>query len=108
LLDLSEISQTQHFLQAPSNLENFHLDFGLVRESGFGSGKLGFGCIFEYHSRKVPYLWILLVTTLHYGSPSHRVEEHQLLIPGFLPEFLETSGDQENLSFIEKVATTGN
>ena len=30
-------------------------------------------------------------------SPSLRVIEWQLLIPGFLPEFLETSGDQENL-----------
>ena len=30
-----------------------------------------------------------------------------LLIMGFLPEFLETSGDQENLRFLEKVATTG-
>ena len=38
-------------------------------------------------------------------SPSHRVVEQQLLIPGFLPEFLETSGDQENLRFLEKVAT---
>ena len=45
------------------------------------------------------------VATLHYGSPSYRVVEQQLLIPGFLPEFLETSGDQENLSFLEKVAT---
>ena len=43
--------------------------------------------------------------TLHSGSPSHRVVEQQLLIPGFLPEFLETSGDQENLRFLEKVAT---
>ena len=41
-------------------------------------------------------------------SPLHRVVEQQLLIPGFLPEFLETSDDQENLSFLEKVATTGN
>ena len=40
-------------------------------------------------------------------SPSHRVVEQQLLFPGFLPEFLETSGDQENLIFLEKVATTG-
>ena len=43
--------------------------------------------------------------TLHSRSPSHRVVEQQLLIPGFLPEFLETSGDQENLRFLEKVAT---
>ena len=38
-------------------------------------------------------------------SPLHRVVEQQLLIPGFLPEFLETSGDQENLRFLEIVAT---
>ena len=36
--------------------------------------------------------------------PQSRVVEQQLLIPGFLPEFLETSGDQENLRFLEKVA----
>ena len=48
------------------------------------------------------------VAVLHYGSPSHRVVEPQLLIPGFLPEFLETSGDQDNLRFLEKVASTGN
>ena len=45
------------------------------------------------------------VAVLHYGSPSHRVVEQQLLIPGFLPEVLETSGDQENLRLLEKVAT---
>ena len=45
------------------------------------------------------------VALLHYGSPSDRVVEQQLLIPGFLPEFLEISGDQENLSVLEKVAT---
>ena len=45
------------------------------------------------------------VAIWHYGSPSHRVVEQQLMIPGFLPEFLETSGDQENLRFLEKVAT---
>jgi len=45
------------------------------------------------------------VAILNYGSPSHRVVEQQLLIPGFLPEFLETSGDQENLRLLEKVAT---
>ena len=45
------------------------------------------------------------VATLQSGSPSHRVVEQELLIPGFLPEFLETSGDQENLRFLEKVAT---
>ena len=38
-------------------------------------------------------------------SPSHRVVEQLLLFPGFLPEFLETSSDQENLRFLEKVAT---
>ena len=43
--------------------------------------------------------------TLHSGSPLHRVVEQQLLIPGFLPEFLETSGDQQNLRFLEKVST---
>ena len=37
--------------------------------------------------------------------PSYRVVEQHLLIPGFLPEFLETSGDQENLRFLENVAT---
>ena len=41
-------------------------------------------------------------------SPSHRVVEHQLLIPGFLPELLGTSGGQENLRFLEKVAGSGN
>ncbi len=44
---------------------------------------------------------------MHYGSPLHRVVEQQLLIPGFLPEFLEISGDQENLRFLGKVATQG-
>ena len=51
------------------------------------------------------------VTRRHYNPilcPPHRVVEQQLLIPGFLPEFLEISGDQENLRFLEKVATTGN
>ena len=62
------------------------------------------------------YLWIEdayitgRVTRGRYNpilSPSNRVVEQQLLIPGFLPEFLETSGDQENLRFLEKF-TTGN
>ena len=51
------------------------------------------------------------VTTGRYNpilSPSHRVVEQKLMIPGFLPEVLETSGDQENLRFLEKVAITGN
>ena len=38
-------------------------------------------------------------------SPPHRVLEQQLQIPGFISEFLETSGDQENSGFLEKVAT---
>ena len=37
--------------------------------------------------------------------PLYRVVEQQLLLPGFLPEFLESSGDQENFRFLEKVAT---
>ena len=41
-------------------------------------------------------------------SPSHRVVEQQLFIPGFLQEFLETSGDQENLRFLEKVGNNRN
>ena len=67
---------------------------------------------------QVPIIWDqgtfhlkIRVTRARYNSiisPSHRVVEQQLLIPGFLPEFLETSGDQENLRFLEKVATTGN
>ena len=39
-------------------------------------------------------------------SPSLRVVEQQLLIPGFLPEFLETSGIKTICRFLEKVATT--
>ena len=38
-------------------------------------------------------------------SPSHREVEQQLLIPGFLLDFLETSCDQENLRFLEEVAS---
>ena len=59
----------------------------------------------------LPLIYLGRVTRGRYNpilSPSHRVVEQQLLIPGFLPEFLETSGDQENLRFLEKVATTGN
>ena len=40
-------------------------------------------------------------------SPPYGVVEQQLLIPVFLPEFLETSGDQENLRFLEEVAGPG-
>ena len=39
--------------------------------------------------------------------PSHRVVEQQLFIPGFLPEFLETSGDQENFWKKLKLPTLG-
>ena len=37
-------------------------------------------------------------------SPSLRVVEQQLLIPGLLPEFLETSGIKKICRFLEKVA----
>ena len=43
------------------------------------------------------------VATWHYGSPSHGVVEQQLLIPGFLPEFLETLGLRKFIDFLEKV-----
>ena len=47
------------------------------------------------------------VTIWHYGSSSHRVVEQQLLILGFLPEFLETSSLRKFVDFFEKLPPTG-
>ena len=47
------------------------------------------------------------IAILHYRSPLHRVVEKQLLIPGFLSEFLETSGLRKFVDLFEKVATNG-
>ena len=50
---------------------------------------------------RLSFIILFRVTRGRYNpilSSSHRVVEQQLFIQGFLPEFLETSGDQENLN----------
>ena len=63
----------------------------------------GIVCCLDVDSNKLPnnedyeFLKLIRVTKGRYGFPLHRVVELQLLKPGFLPEFLEISSDQENL-----------
>ena len=47
------------------------------------------------------------VAIWHYGFPSRRVVEQQLLILGFLPEFLETSGLRKFADFLKKLLPSG-
>ena len=66
--------------------------------------------VWEISNKVQESVALLRVTWGRYNpilSPLHIVVEQQLLIPDFLPEFLETSGDQENLIFLEKVAKSG-